>query len=237
MKTQRLIAAASRRLGRLHYVPIDVSSSALEESARRLTRQFPALKVTGYVADYRSGLERILSRARGPRMIVFLGSSLGNYDQDAAAELLGMIRQTMRPEDTLLLGTDLAKEQSVLEAAYDDAQGVTAAFNLNLLRRINRELGADFAVDAFAHRAELPRRSGPGRDAPGQHPGSDCDHRGRSYGFPVRRGRIDPHGELPQVHSRDALGSESAAGFVEDAAWIDDLAWFRLQRRRPDPQA
>ncbi len=96
VKTQRLLAAALRRHGRLHYVPIDVSPSALEDSAHRLTRRFPALRVTGYVADYRQGLERIMTRAKGPRLIVFLGSSLGNYEMEAAEELLGMIARTMR---------------------------------------------------------------------------------------------------------------------------------------------
>ena len=153
VKTQRLIAAGLHRYGRLHYVPIDVSPSALEDSARRLARRFPSLRVTGYIADYRRGLERITARSRGPRLIVFLGSSLGNYDMGPAAELLTMVARTMRPADRLLLGTDLAKDRAVLEAAYDDAQGITAAFDLNLLHRINRELGANFRVESFTHRA------------------------------------------------------------------------------------
>ena len=152
-KTQRLIAAALNQQRRLHYVPIDVSPSALEESALRLSRKYRGLRVTGYVADYLRGLERIMARAWGPRLIIFLGSSLGNYDMDSATELLAMIGRTMRADDRLLLGIDMAKDRSVLEAACDDAEGVTAAFNLNILRRINRELGADFPVDAFEHRA------------------------------------------------------------------------------------
>src|SRR5262245_12310628 len=113
-KTQRLIAAGLERHGRLHYVPIDVSPSALEDSARRLAHRFPSLWVTGYVADYRRGLERITARPNGPRLIVFLGSSLGNYDMGPAAELLSAVARTMRPADRLLLGTDLAKDRAVL---------------------------------------------------------------------------------------------------------------------------
>src|SRR5262249_16642572 len=118
-KTQRLIVAWLRRFGRLHYMPIDVSLSALEESASRLTRRFPSLPVTGFVADYRRGLERIMARSTRPRLIVFLGSSLGNYDMESAIELLTMINGTMRNGDRLLLGTDMAKEQPLLEAAYN----------------------------------------------------------------------------------------------------------------------
>jgi len=237
LKTQRLIAAALRRQGRLHYVPIDVSASALEESARRLTRQFPMLKVTGYVADYRRGLERIMSRASGPRLIVFLGSSLGNYDQQAAVELLSMIRQTMRPDDSLLLGTDLAKERSVLEAAYDDSRGVTAAFNLNLLRRINRELGADFAVDSFDHQATYDAD----RDRVEMHLVSA---REQTVTIPAARTVVHfaagetIHTESSHKYTPETLSDlKTAAGFVEDAAWIDDRGWFRLQRWQPGEAA
>ena len=95
-----------------------------------------------------------MARPNGPRLIVFLGSKVGNYDIEPAVDLLKMVGQTMRPDDRLLLGTDMAKDRSLLEAAYDDSRGVTAAFNLNLLRRINREeLGADFAVEAFEQKA------------------------------------------------------------------------------------
>ena len=163
MKTQRLIAAALKRQGRLHYVPIDVSPSALEESARRLTRQFPSLRVTGYVADYRRGLERIMARAEGSATDRLPGLEPGQLRQGAGGRAAGHDR----PDDaarrpSLLLGTDLAKERAVLEAAYDDAQGVTAAFNLNLLRRINRELGADFRGRCLRAPGDLPRRTGAG---------------------------------------------------------------------------
>ena len=237
LKTQRLIAAALGRHDRLHYVPIDVSASALEESARRLTRQFPMLRITGYVADYRRGLERIMSRARGPRLIVFLGSSLGNYDQQAAVEILSMIRQTMRPDDSLLLGTDLAKERSVLEAAYDDSRGVTAAFNLNLLRRINRELGADFPLDAFCHRATYDADRGRVE----MHLVSNRDHTvtisAARTAFRFAAGET-VHTESSHKYTPEMLSTlRTAASFVEDAAWTDDRGWFRLQLWRPGEAA
>ena len=233
MKTQRLIAAGLRDHGRLHYVPIDVSPSALEESARRLAGRFRALRVTGYVADYRRGLERIMARARGPRLIIFLGSSLGNYAMDSAAELLTMIGRTMRTDDRLLLGTDMAKEPSVLEAAYDDAQGITAAFNLNLLHRINRELGADFQVEAFQHRAAYH----PDRGRVEMHLISTRDQTVRipAADLAIRFAAGESiHTESSHKYTAEMLAwLREHAGFVEEAAWIDDRGWFRLQRWRP----
>src|SRR5262249_32953729 len=143
-KTRHLIAAALARFDRLHYVPIDVSVSALEASARQLARSFPGLRVTGFVADYHEALAEIAARLRGPKLVAFLGSSLGNYEAEAAEALLRQVARVMGPDDRFLLGTDLAKDTSILGPAYDDARGVTARFNRNLLVRINRELGADF---------------------------------------------------------------------------------------------
>jgi L-histidine N-alpha-methyltransferase len=232
VKTQRLIAAGLRRHDRLHYVPIDVSSSALEDSAQRLTRRFPSLWVTGYVADYRRGLERIMARAKGPRLIVFLGSSLGNYEMEAAVELLTMIGQTMRPDDRLLLGTDMAKERSLLESAYDDSRGVTAAFNLNLLHRINRELEADFAVDAFEHRAVYH----PDRSRVEMHLVSTREQTVhiRAAGMTIRLAEGESiHTENSHKYTAEILADlQSRAGFVEEAAWTDERGWFRLQHWR-----
>lgn len=230
IKTQRLIEAALSQFRRLHYVPIDVSPTALEESAGRLTRRFPTLRVTGYVADYWRGLERITAKASGPRLIVFLGSSLGNYDPVPAAELLAMIARTMRPADRLLLGTDLAKDRAVLEAAYDDRQGVTAAFNLNLLRRINRELGANFQVEAFTHRATYH----PERGRVEMHLVSS---RRQTVYLPVS-GLSVPFAEGETIHTESShkytletlAHLASTAGLVEEAAWTDRRGWFRLGR-------
>jgi dimethylhistidine N-methyltransferase len=232
LKTQRLIAAALRHFGRLHYVPIDVSPSALEESARRLNRRFPSIRVTAYAADYRRGLESIMARSSGPRLVVFLGSSLGNYDLGAAADLLAMISATMRQDDRFLLGTDMAKERALLEAAYNDAQGITSAFNLNLLHRINRELGADFQVDAFEHRAVYDLERGrvemhllSKHDQIVQVPAAELTVH-LSQGESI-------HTENSHKYTTEALSLlRSGTRFVEEAAWTDDREWFRLQRWR-----
>jgi dimethylhistidine N-methyltransferase len=232
VKTQRLLTAGLRRYGGLHYVPIDVSPSALEDSTRRLNSRFPRLRVTGYVADYRRGLERLMSRARGPRLVVFLGSSLGNYETVAAANLLKMIASTMRSDDRLLLGTDLAKSRPTLEAAYDDAAGVTAAFNLNLLRRINRELGANFDLEAFGHRATY-------REDLGRVELYLVSRRQQSVAIPAADLTV-PFAEGELIHTENSHKYTPAmlddlrmrAGFFEEASWSDSDRRFRVQRWR-----
>jgi dimethylhistidine N-methyltransferase len=233
VKTQRLIAAALRQHERLHYVPIDVSPSALEDSAKRLTLRFPTLRVTGFVADYRRGLERIMGRAKGARLIVFLGSSIGNYEPDEAADLLAMIARTMRPTDRLLLGTDMAKDPAVLEAAYDDARSVTAAFNLNILRRINRELGGDFQVEAFRHRAVYR----PDRGRIEMHLVSETAQSVKiaAAGLTIRFAADEAiHTESSHKYTSSSLSQlQARSGFREESAWSDGLGWFRLERWRP----
>ena len=236
-KTQRLITAGLDTYGRLHYVPIDVSPSALEESARRLARRFHGLRISGYVADYRRGLERIMARGRGPSLIIFLGSSLGNYDAEPAAELLAMIARTMCADDRLLLGTDMAKEAAVLEAAYDDSRGITAAFNLNLLRRIDHELGADFQVDAFRHAAVYR----PDRGRVEMHLVCTREQTVRvpAANLTIRLAAgMTIHTENSHKYTAGMLERlREAAGFVEEAAWTDDRGWFRLQLWRPEQGA
>ncbi len=238
-KTERLIAAALEQYGRLHYVPIDVSGSAVEASARNLVRAFPALRVTGYVGDYHASLTPIAARFRGPKLFVFLGSSLGNYEPEEAAALLGKVADVMRPDDAFLLGTDLAKDAAVLEAAYDDAQGVTARFNLNLLARINRELGGDFAPERFRHRAVY--RPGPGRVEMHLVSLTDQTVRVAAAGLTAHFTEGESiHTENSHKYTPEALRDLAArAGFVEESAWSDPEGWFRVQRwrtRHPAPQ-
>lgn len=153
VKTRYLIEALLARQSRLHYQPIDISASMLEQSSRDLFRDYPQLQITARASDYTEGLGQI-ERKDGERILVlFLGSNIGNYDPPEALALLREMRHALRAGDGLLLGADLKKSASTLEAAYDDALGVTAAFNLNLLVRLNRELNADFDLARFEHRA------------------------------------------------------------------------------------
>lgn len=148
----RLLLAAGLASGTLtRYVPIDCSQDALEEAAERLGAQFPDLQVTSVVADFNSDLPNIGERRR--RLVAFLGSTIGNFTDDERRLFLADISEYLMPGDCFLLGTDLVKSPARLVAAYNDAAGVTAEFNLNALNVMNRQLGADFDRTKFSHRA------------------------------------------------------------------------------------
>ena len=152
-KTRRVIDAVLARQASLTYVPVDISTSALEASAHALLGDYARLTVAAYAADYDSALPHLSENfAAGARaLVLFLGSNVGNFDRGGARDLLRRLRDALREGDALLLGADLKKDPAVLEAAYDDPLGVTAAFNLNVLARANRELGADFDLRQFRH--------------------------------------------------------------------------------------
>ena len=152
-KTRLLIEAFLKRHGTLRYVPIDICGTVLEESSRQLLHDYPGVEILAIAAEYREGLRHLEQAVAGPRLILWLGSNVGNFDRPAAAQFLQTIRAAMTVADALLIGIDLRKDRAVLERAYADSQGVTADFNLNLLVRINRELGGHFRLDAFEHRA------------------------------------------------------------------------------------
>jgi dimethylhistidine N-methyltransferase len=151
-KTTVLLRAALRRQMSLSYYPVDVASSALEVARQRLAEELPRLIVQPIVADYTQGLAQ-LTEIRGRKLVLYIGSSIGNFEPNEAADILKRIREGLSAGDSILLGTDLVKKASILNAAYNDKQGVTAAFNLNILARINRELGADFNLRRFRHEA------------------------------------------------------------------------------------
>jgi len=153
MKTRYLIDAAFRRQPTLQYRPIDISKSALDESTSALREAYPNLSVDPHADDYLQGLRR-LRRDNGQRaLVLFLGSNVGNFDPAEAERTLHAVSSTLRNGDAVLLGADLKKDPAILHAAYDDPLGVTAAFNKNILLRINRELGGHFDLAAFEHRA------------------------------------------------------------------------------------
>jgi dimethylhistidine N-methyltransferase len=149
-KTEVLLRATLERQARCLYVPIDVSRGALAAARRRLGDVLPRVQVRPLAMTYESGL-RTLGEVPPPRLVLFIGSSVGNMADDDASALLRCVRRALPGETWLLLGTDLRKDPEVLRVAYDDAAGVTAAFNKNLLARINRELGGHFDLDRFRH--------------------------------------------------------------------------------------
>jgi L-histidine Nalpha-methyltransferase len=161
-KTRLIVEALLARQESLLYVPVDISASALEHGARALLQEHPRLRVEAYATDYHTALARLPEHFEGDAraLVLFLGSNVGNFEPEGARGLLHALRRVLRAGDSLLLGADLKKEPSALEDAYDDPLGVTAAFNLNLLARINRELGADFDPRAFRHVGRYDEREG-----------------------------------------------------------------------------
>ncbi len=154
-KTRWLLEALCRRQ-RTSYYPVEISRSALVQCERELS-DIDAISIVGFEREYLDGLLEVAARRQDGQhlFVLFLGSTIGNFDRWAAARFLGQIRKILVAGDSLLLGTDLEKSASQLVRAYDDELGVTAAFNLNLLARINRELNADFNVRQFVHQARI----------------------------------------------------------------------------------
>jgi len=151
-KTGLLLKAAVKRQSEVTYHAIDVSGSALDEAKRRIEAELEGVAVVPRVADYTEGLGEIDANGQR-RMVLYIGSSIGNFEPADALELLRDIRRELKPGEKLLLGVDMVKDTQLLLNAYDDATQVTAAFNKNVLTRINRELGANFNLNLFRHRA------------------------------------------------------------------------------------
>ena len=150
-KTGLLLAAAARAQGSVLYQPVDVSPTALAEAKTRLEDSLRGVQVAPQVADYTRG--PILFERDSRQLVLYIGSSIGNFDPASAIALLSNLRSQLQPGDALLLGTDMVKDRATLLSAYNDVAGVTAAFNLNVLARLNRELGADFDLRRFRHSA------------------------------------------------------------------------------------
>lgn len=151
VKTRLLIAEALRVQGGLRYSPIDISTDALRASSLAMVESYPGLSVRAYAGDYFDVLASKTLQFDRRMLAMYMGSNIGNYEPAQARHLLKLLAAALRPGDGLLLGTDLKKDRAILEAAYDDPVGVTAAFNKNLLERINNELGGNFDVRNFDH--------------------------------------------------------------------------------------
>src|SRR5215831_18685091 len=152
-KTRYLLTAYERTGRPFLYCPVDISRTTLEESAQKLLAEYAHLSICAIHADFTGNPAVIRALCLGKKALAFFGSNLGNFTREESLNFLQGIATLMGPEDVFLLGVDLKKALTLLLPAYDDAQGVTAAFNLNLLHRMNRELGANFHVPAFAHLA------------------------------------------------------------------------------------
>lgn len=227
-KTRRIIDALLAVQTRLRYVPVDISTAALEESAGALLGDYEGLSVTAYAADYDTALPRLSESFEedARALVLFLGSNVGNFDRAEAHDFLRRLRAALRPGDRLLLGADLKKEAATLETAYDDPAGVTAAFNLNLLARINRELGADFSLRDFRHVALY-------NEAEGRVEMHLESTRAQTVRLDALDLRIDfgagerIHTENSYKYSLDELSTLAAAtGFARAHTWLDPAGRF-----------
>ena len=150
VKTRLILDVFTRSQSKTEYFPIDISE-ILTESSEQLLKDYPTLNITGIIDTYEGGLEFLQNYDDKKNLIIFLGSSFGNFSPDDGKIFLKKIFSTMKQGDLFLIGLDLVKDKKILESAYDDSNGVTAKFNLNVLSRINDELGADFVIDNFSH--------------------------------------------------------------------------------------
>jgi dimethylhistidine N-methyltransferase len=227
-KTRHLIDALLRRQNELLYVPVDISPSALETAAGALFEAYPRLRVEAYAGDYDAALARLKrdKPARGRTLALFLGSNIGNFDPADAEEFLRKVRGVLTAGDAFLLGADLKKDAATLEAAYDDALGVTAAFNLNLLARINRELGANFDPRAFRHAAVYNERAGRVEMHLESTRAQNVNVAALALGVSFAAGeRIHTENSYKYAPAElDALAAR--AGFAHAGAWIDAAGRF-----------
>jgi L-histidine Nalpha-methyltransferase len=230
-KTMTLLHAASRRQMRLKYFPVDISPSALNEARRRVRSKFSGALVRAVVTDFEHGF-RFLREIPERRLVLYLGSSIGNFEHDEAIALLKRVRENLCPGDVLLLGTDMAKSPKILIPAYDDPAGVTAEFNKNVLLRINRELGANFDLGGFRHVAEWnPVRSRIEIYLESQRPQTVRIRATNAAVHFVAGERI--HTENSHKYSRDGIERMlCVSGFKLEKSWFDPRKWFGLHLAR-----
>ena len=208
------------------YVPMDISRDHLRVAAQEVAVEFPWLEVHAACTDFTRLMALPPSSPEGRRLAFFPGSSIGNFDPDAAVAFLRMIADMVGPGGQLLIGVDLKKDKAVLEAAYNDAQGVTAAFNLNLLTRINRELGADFDLEKWRHRAHYNEAQGRVEMHLVSRVAQQITVQGQTFHF---AGGETIHTENSYKYSVAAFRDLAArAGFTTDTVWVDADRLFSL---------
>ena len=231
-KTRHLLDACDRLGCHARYVPFDVCREIVVDSGRTLLEHYDWLDIAPLVGDYMAGLDH-LPEQESPTLFVFLGGTIGNFTPEEAGRFLADVRALMRPADRLLIGADRIKDPALLHAAYNDAGGITADFNLNVLRVLNRDLGAEFDVEGFAHYACF----NPGRsriemylvamqDQQVRVPALDCD-----LSFAEGDEILT---EISRKFTRRSLeGLLADGGFSVDTHFQADDGWFSLVLARP----
>jgi len=226
-KTGILLEAATRLRNEVTYFPVDVSSDALDTACESIGRLLPDVQLQPLLANYVTHPPR-LERFNGTTLAMYIGSSIGNFSPEEARTILRNLRSQLRAGDALMLGTDMVKDETTLVRAYDDKEGVTAAFNLNILHRLNRELGADFDTGCFRHRA---RWNGV-KSRIEMHLESTRD---QCVNIPAAQLSLQfaafetIHTENSYKFTRNTLGALlDDAGFAIEQTWTDPRQWYAL---------
>lgn len=232
-KTRLLIEAFLQRNEKLHYIPVDISRSVLVESSKARLKQYHKLRITALASDYVTALNMLKKQNIAKKLIAFLGSTIGNFDEQGRLEFLKEIRQAMNPQDGLLLGVDLIKDKKIIEPAYNDSRGITAKFNLNMLKRMNRELDATFDMNKFRHKALFNEKLGRIE----MHIESKIR---QSVGIGILN-RSFKFAKGETIHTENSYKfsieqikeTAKACGFEVKHAWYDPNKWFGLNLWKP----
>jgi dimethylhistidine N-methyltransferase len=226
-KTGILLEAMTRARNEVVYIPVDVSSDALDAACESIACLLPDVQVQPMVTNYVTDPPE-LEWFNGTTLAMYIGSSIGNFLPEEARTILRNLRSQLRTGDALLLGTDLVKDEGILVRAYDDKAGVTAAFNLNILHRLNRELGADFDTRCFRHRARWNRFE----SRIEMHLESTCD---QWVSIPAAQVSVQfqafetIHTENSYKFTRNTLDALlDDAGFAIEQTWTDPRQWYAL---------
>lgn len=225
-KTREIIEALLARQRELLFIPVDISASALENSSKSLLQSYPGLRIEGYAADYFDALAALQQIKRGRTLALFLGSNIGNFEQNEAAAFLRAIRTVLSEGDALLLGADLKKDARTLEVAYNDALGVTQAFICNELTRINRELGGNFDLRQFKLRSHYNPEDG--RVEVDLVSKSEQKVLIADLNLTINLGQDEPiHVESAHKYDLDQLSELAAtSGFERARTWFDQRRYF-----------
>ena len=227
-KTRLLLDAYAEATDEVHFVPIDVSESVLRESSRDLVSRYGALSIRGFSGTYEQALAALHPAAAAARMFVFLGSTIGNFRNSERAAFVARIRDAMARGEYFLLGIDRRKDAAVIEAAYNDSQGLTARFNLNMLIHLNRRFHGDFAVDKFTHRAAYEPRRNQIEMRLESRAAQKATLRDLSLSVGLARGE-SIRTEISKKFDPVELAREfTAMGLRQVALWSDAKEWFSL---------
>ena len=232
-KTRLLLEAFLRRNEKLHYIPIDISKSILVESAKALLKDYPELRITALASDYITALNSLKQQNISKKLIAFLGSTIGNFNEKGRIEFLREIRATMNSQDCFLIGVDLIKDKEIIEPAYNDSQGITAKFNLNLLVRINKELDGNFDPDKFRHRAFLNEKMSRIEMHLESITRQSVKIGKLNHTFEFKKGETIYTEDSYKFSKEQIKETAKACGFEMKHSWYDSKNWFSLNLFKP----